>query len=121
MERRINSSEFLSLSLRKSNLSSAFISLTCFGGSVGDLRFRLPVPNEPYGVGIHNATSFGLACPQQATISSDSISSLLNYINSTNALSPAGFENLTVLLDSIPSTAVTTPFGEDCTSALQYF
>ncbi|CAK5270426.1 unnamed protein product [Mycena citricolor] len=32
---------------------------------VGDLRFRLPVANSPY-TGTHNATAFGLSCPQQA-------------------------------------------------------
>ena len=32
--------------------------------SVGELRFRLPVPHGLYN-GIFNATSFGLACPQQ--------------------------------------------------------
>ena len=33
---------------------------------VGDLRFRHPQAHDPY-VGIHNATVFGLSCPQQAT------------------------------------------------------
>ena len=32
--------------------------------SVGDLRFRLPVPHGPYN-GTFNATSFGISCPQQ--------------------------------------------------------
>jgi acetylcholinesterase len=31
----------------------------------GDLRFRLPVANDPY-TGVHNATSFGPVCPQQS-------------------------------------------------------
>ncbi|KAI0804500.1 carotenoid ester lipase precursor [Irpex lacteus] len=31
---------------------------------VGDLRFRLPVPNDPY-TGAYNATNFGQVCPQQ--------------------------------------------------------
>ncbi|KAH9058058.1 carotenoid ester lipase precursor [Lactarius vividus] len=33
---------------------------------VGDLRFRLPKEPGPYA-GTHNATAFGLPCPQQAT------------------------------------------------------
>lgn len=33
--------------------------------SVGDLRFRLPVANDPYN-GSRMATSFGDVCPQQA-------------------------------------------------------
>ncbi|KAH9035785.1 carotenoid ester lipase precursor [Lactarius pseudohatsudake] len=33
---------------------------------VGDLRFRLPESPGPYA-GTHNATAFGLPCPQQAT------------------------------------------------------
>ncbi|KAI0683770.1 alpha beta-hydrolase [Cytidiella melzeri] len=32
---------------------------------VGDLRLRRPLPNKPY-TGVHNATAFGLGCPQQA-------------------------------------------------------
>jgi carboxylesterase type B len=31
---------------------------------VGDLRFRLPVPNDPY-TGAHQATNYGPSCPQQ--------------------------------------------------------
>ncbi|KAH9039114.1 carotenoid ester lipase precursor [Lactarius pseudohatsudake] len=34
--------------------------------SVGDLRLRLPQALGPYS-GTHNATAFGLSCPQQAT------------------------------------------------------
>ncbi|KAI9457437.1 carotenoid ester lipase precursor, partial [Lactarius psammicola] len=33
---------------------------------VGDLRLRLPQASDPYS-GTHNATAFGLSCPQQAT------------------------------------------------------
>jgi acetylcholinesterase len=33
--------------------------------SVGDLRFRLPQGLGPY-TGIHNASTFGHSCPQQA-------------------------------------------------------
>lgn len=32
--------------------------------SIGDLRFALPVPVDPYS-GVINATAFGLSCPQQ--------------------------------------------------------
>ncbi|TBU41183.1 alpha/beta-hydrolase [Dichomitus squalens] len=35
---------------------------------VGDLRFRLPVPNDPYNT-TRNATAFGPACPQQNAVS----------------------------------------------------
>ena len=84
------------------------------GCSVGDLRFRLPVPSEPYGAGLHNTTSFGLACPQQTGVSRESISNLINYINSTNALPPASLKNFTAFLDTMILPAL-TPFSKDCT------
>ena len=40
--------------------------LTCQTNRVGNLRFRHPQPPNPY-VGKHNATAFGLSCPQQAS------------------------------------------------------
>ncbi|KAI0704351.1 carotenoid ester lipase precursor [Cytidiella melzeri] len=63
----------------------------------GDLRFRLPVANDPY-TGVLNATSFGLACPQQA----------MQYAHPTN-LAPEVAAIVSAPLD-IPDA------GEDCLS-----
>ncbi|KAI0793056.1 carotenoid ester lipase precursor [Irpex lacteus] len=45
---------------------SKFLGIPFAKPPTGDLRFRLPVPNDPY-TGTHLATSFGNACPQQAS------------------------------------------------------
>ncbi|KAI0088623.1 carotenoid ester lipase precursor [Irpex rosettiformis] len=63
----------------------------------GDLRFRLPVANDPY-TGTLQATSFGTACPQQAfnfDIPVPGISDIVNEVIN-------GFYDLI------------TPNGEDC-------
>jgi acetylcholinesterase len=64
---------------------------------VGDLRFRLPQAPDPY-VGTHNATAFGLSCPQQATT--------LPIQN--------GFPQETVDYLELLDGPVPTPDGEDC-------
>ncbi|KAA1472207.1 alpha beta-hydrolase [Dentipellis sp. KUC8613] len=63
---------------------------------VGDLRFRLPVPHEPYA-GTYNATAYGSTCPQQAS----------NI--SFPALPPETMAALAILEDS-----PVTPESEDC-------
>lgn len=50
--------------------------------STGDLRFRQPVPSDPY-TGTFQATSFGNACPQQAfkfDIPSQAVSDVVNEV-----------------------------------------
>ena len=77
------------------------IALTAYPSSTGDLRFRLPVPNDSYN-GTHEATSFGLSCPQQET----------------QIPLPSGFlTNVTDFLISI-LTNVLSPSGEDCQPVL---
>ena len=63
-----------------------------------DLRFRLPVANDPY-TGTHQATSFGQSCPQQA-FSADLPSQVLSDV-----VSDVVNEFFTIV----------TPNGEDCT------
>ena len=63
----------------------------------GNLRFNLPVANDPYN-GTHDATAFGLSCPQQALtlpLPSGVISDVTNF-----------------LLDTVMSAVF--PDGEDC-------
>ncbi|KAI0345568.1 carotenoid ester lipase precursor [Trametopsis cervina] len=48
-----------------SGRSNKYLGIPFAKAPTGDLRFRLPVANDPY-VGTHQATSFGLSCPQQA-------------------------------------------------------
>ncbi|KAH9060193.1 carotenoid ester lipase precursor [Lactarius vividus] len=72
-----------------------------FTDRVGKLRFHLPQAPDPY-VGTHNATAYGLSCPQQAT---------------TLAL-PNGLPQQTLdLLSGLLGTGATileVPDGEDC-------
>lgn len=47
--------------------AEASLSTNFFGiSSVGDLRFRLPQPPRYAGPGVHDASAFGPACPQEA-------------------------------------------------------
>ncbi|KAH9040256.1 carotenoid ester lipase precursor [Lactarius hengduanensis] len=68
---------------------------------IGDLRFRLP---EAYGsyVGKHNATAFGLSCPQQA-----------DPLALPDGLPPPTLQYLQSL-----GTKATIPIGEDCEKAV---
>ncbi|KAI0637477.1 carotenoid ester lipase precursor [Trametes polyzona] len=45
--------------------TTRFLGIPFAKAPVGDLRFNLPVPVDPY-TGTHTATNFGPACPQQA-------------------------------------------------------
>ncbi|VDB90063.1 unnamed protein product [Peniophora sp. CBMAI 1063] len=67
---------------------SAFRGLPYAQPPVGDLRFRLPVANDPYN-GIYNATVFSAACIQQTA----------NVTNAT-ALNPIAAELLQQIIDS---------------------
>lgn len=71
--------------------------LAQFTRSTGDLRFSLPVPNDPYA-GTHTATSFGLACPQQAFKFNLPSSVVADVVN----------EVINEVFDTV------TPSGEDC-------
>ncbi|VDB94161.1 unnamed protein product [Peniophora sp. CBMAI 1063] len=66
---------------------------------VGDLRFRLPIANDPYN-GTFNATAFGPACIQQPFNDS-----------ATSDLNPTAAGVLTGLLGSLTSPAID---DEDC-------
>ncbi|GJE92632.1 carotenoid ester lipase precursor [Phanerochaete sordida] len=49
----------------QNGLTNKFLGMPFAKPPVGDLRFRLPVPNDPYD-GTYNATQFGFTCAQQA-------------------------------------------------------
>ena len=70
---------------------------------VGNLRFRLPQAISPY-VGKHNATAFGLSCPQQAT----------------SLPIPNGLPQETLdALSSLPGAGTTLADGEDCEGSIE--
>ncbi|KAI0804505.1 carotenoid ester lipase precursor [Irpex lacteus] len=48
----------------KNGSTNRFLGIPFAKPPTGDLRFRLPLPNDPY-TGLFNATAFGPACPQQ--------------------------------------------------------
>ncbi|GJE92625.1 carotenoid ester lipase precursor [Phanerochaete sordida] len=75
-------------------LANRFLGIPFAEPPVGDLRLRLPVPNAAY-TGAHDASAFGPACPQQATVPQF----------------PPGIEsNVTEFFDSI----AISDFAEDC-------
>lgn len=65
---------------------------------MGDLRFRLPVANDPY-TGSLNATSFGFSCPQQVP---------------TGFSIPSVVANDTAEIAELLLLVQTNPPGEDC-------
>ena len=66
---------------------------------IGDLRFRLPQPLDPYS-GTVNATAFGFSCPQQIP---------------ANVTVPSQFADLQPFFDYMLEALVETgPAGEDC-------
>jgi acetylcholinesterase len=65
---------------------------------VGNLRFRLPEPLDSY-TGKHNATAYGLSCPQQATA--------LSFLS---GLPEETLEALSIIFGA----GVTLADGEDC-------
>lgn len=69
---------------------------------MGDLRFRLPLPNEPYN-GTFNATAFGQSCPEQ-----DSSSSIALVSNSL------GSDYTDALKFASSAFQTSTPAAEDC-------
>jgi acetylcholinesterase len=64
---------------------------------IGDLRYRLPQPNDPY-VGQYNATAFGNSCFQQAL----------------NLSLPTGLPNQTIEYLKTLATSSNISVGEDC-------
>ncbi|EKM49797.1 uncharacterized protein PHACADRAFT_131622 [Phanerochaete carnosa HHB-10118-sp] len=78
-------------------VANKFLGIPFAQPPTGDLRFRLPVPNGPYN-GTQDATSFGLACPQQVSqvsLPSGIVANVTNFI-----------------LDAVAD--IMTPNGEDC-------
>ena len=85
-------------------LWAALTGATPWRNSTGDLRYRLPVGNDPYQ-GIYNATEFGLACPQQNATSEADLSvlppqTLEFYLNNYTKNFGAGDEDCKCFLRS---------------------
>lgn len=68
--------------------------------STGSLRFRLPVPNNQYN-GTHNATQFGMDCPQQRSAGDNALDDMIT----TDLALMLGLDK-----------AEPRPEGEDCES-----
>ncbi|CAL1698298.1 unnamed protein product [Somion occarium] len=78
-------------------LINKFLGIPFAKPPMGDLRFRLPVSNDPY-TGVHSAITFGASCPQQALnlpIPGDITSSAINSVINT-------------------ALTIATPESEDC-------
>ncbi|EMD39896.1 hypothetical protein CERSUDRAFT_150639 [Gelatoporia subvermispora B] len=80
--------------------SDVFLGIPFAQPPVGDLRFRLPVANDAYN-GTFDATSFGLACPQQALtlpLISGPVAQAIDFIINTiyDIVQPNGEDCLTV-------------------------
>ncbi|KAJ7205202.1 Alpha/Beta hydrolase protein [Mycena pura] len=91
--------------------TQSFLGIPFAQPPVADLRFRLPVANTPYA-GSHDATAFGLACPQQALtlpiltgVAQEAVDDILNTIFAI--LSPASEDCLTLNVVK-PATATPT-------------
>ncbi|EKM55972.1 uncharacterized protein PHACADRAFT_256969 [Phanerochaete carnosa HHB-10118-sp] len=81
-------------------VTNMFLGMPFAQPPIGDLRFSLPVPNDPYN-DTYDATSFGLACPQQVAPPPQQPfpSSIINNVTE-------------LLLETFGNTS--TPSGEDC-------
>ncbi|KAH9060190.1 carotenoid ester lipase precursor [Lactarius vividus] len=79
------------------NSTNKFLGIPFAKPPIGDLRFRLPQAFGPY-VGRHNATAFGLSCPQQAA----------------PLAVPDGLPPQTLQFLSSLGSGATVPTGEDC-------
>ncbi|KAJ7268043.1 carotenoid ester lipase precursor [Mycena rebaudengoi] len=93
------------------NSTQSFFGIPFAKPPVGDLRFRLPVPNAAY-TGAHTATAMGPACPQQAVtlpiltgLPAEVIDQVVNSIFGT--VFPSAEDCLTINVIK-PSTATAT-------------
>ncbi|KAJ3555359.1 hypothetical protein NM688_g2623 [Phlebia brevispora] len=80
--------------------TNVFLGIPFAQPPVGDLRFSLPVANDPY-TGTNDATSFGSACPQQSVdlplppgLAADAVDFLTNTI--LDVISPSSEDCLTL-------------------------
>jgi acetylcholinesterase len=80
------------------NGTNKFLGIPFAHPPVGNLRFRLPEPLDSY-TGKHNATAYGLSCPQQATA--------LSFLS---GLPEETLEALSIIFGA----GVTLADGEDC-------
>ncbi|KAI0699098.1 carotenoid ester lipase precursor [Cytidiella melzeri] len=80
-----------------SGSTNKFLGIPFAKPPIGDLRFSLPVANDPY-TGTHQATSFGQTCPQQAFNVSTPDPVMSNVLNDV-------FNGFFTIV---------TPNGEDC-------